>query len=278
MYTINCGGKLLVFAQPIVMGIINTTPDSFYSGSRQQAEKAVVTQAEKMLEDGAAIIDIGGQSTRPGATMVSAEEEGSRVVPAIEAILKRFPATIISIDTFHAKVAKHAISAGAGMINDVSGGMFDPYMLETVAASQVPYICMHNKGTAETMHKDPHYDDLIKEVLDYFIERIDACKKAGIKDIIIDPGFGFAKAIAHNFQLLQRLAVFKMLEKPLLLGLSRKSTIYKTLGITADEALNGTTVLHTIGLLNHAFILRVHDVKEAAETIKLVAAYKANSK
>jgi dihydropteroate synthase len=273
MYTINCGGKLLAFDQPIVMGIINVTPDSFYTGSRMQAADDVIKQAEKMLGNGAAIIDIGGQSTRPGAGMVGAEEECERVVPAIKAILSCFPEAIISVDTFYATVAEAAVKAGAGMVNDVSGGMFDEKMLETVARSGMPYICMHTKGTPQTMHKDPFYTDVVKEVFDYFIERIDVCKHAGIKDVIIDPGFGFAKSIAYNLQLLQQLTVFKMLGKPLLLGISRKSTIYKTLGITADKALNGTTVLHTIGLLNGASILRVHDVKEAVECIKLVEAY-----
>lgn len=272
MYTLNCGGKLLVIDQPIVMGILNATPDSFFSGSRVINESDVVLRAAKMLKEGATIIDIGGQSTRPGATIVGADEECNRVVPAIESIVKHFPGAIISVDTFYADVAKAAVAAGATMVNDVSGGMFDENMLSAVAACNVPYICMHTKGTPDTMHANPHYDDLVKEVLDYFIERVDTCRSAGIKDIIIDPGFGFAKNIAHNFELLRQLAVFKMLEKPLLLGISRKSTIYKTLGITPEEALNGTTVLHTIGLVNGASILRVHDVKEAVEAIKLVAA------
>ena len=276
MYTLNCKGKLLVIDQPIVMGIINVTPDSFFSGSRLQDEKAIVEKAGQMLEAGAAILDIGGQSTRPGATMVGAEEEWNRVVPAIEAILTQFPNAVISIDTFHASVAEAAVNDGASIVNDISGGMFDAEMLPTVAGLRVPYICMHSKGTAETMHKAPHYDNLVREVLDFFIERTDACKKAGIKDVIIDPGFGFTKTTANNFQLLKQLSVFKMLDKPLLLGISRKSTIYKTLGITSDEALNGTTVLHTIGLLNGANILRVHDVKEAVEAIKLVDEYQSN--
>ncbi|MES2648381.1 MAG: dihydropteroate synthase [Bacteroidota bacterium] len=273
MYTINCGGKLLVTDKPIVMGIINTTPDSFFKKSRKPAASEAVAQATAMLEAGAAIIDIGGQSTRPGASMIGAEEEGDRVVPAIQAIAAQFPGAIISIDTYHATVAKAAVKAGASVVNDISGGLFDSDMLSVVGEMGVPYICMHNKGNAATMHKTPHYDNLLREVLDFFIERIHVCKEAGIKDVIVDPGFGFAKTIAHNFELLREISLLKMLDKPILLGISRKSTIYKTLGITAEEALNGTSVLHTIGLLNGANILRVHDVKEAIEVVKLVEAY-----
>ncbi len=273
MYTINCGGKLLVTGKPIVMGIINTTPDSFFKNSRKPVSYEAVEQAAIMLEAGAAIIDIGGQSTRPGASMIGAEEEAKRVVPAIEAIAGQFPDAIISIDTFHATVAKAAVNAGASIVNDISGGLFDTGMLSMVGEMGVPYFCMHNKGSAGTMHKAPHYDNLVREVLDFFIERIHSCKEAGIKDVIVDPGFGFAKTIAHNFELLREMSVLKMLDKPILLGISRKSTIYKTLDITAEEALNGTTVLHTIGLLNGANILRVHDVKEAIEAIKLLDAY-----
>ncbi len=273
MFTLNCKGKLLVIDQPVVMGIINTTPDSFFSGSRRQATDKIVAKAGTMLAQGAAIIDVGGQSTRPGATMIGSNEEMDRVVPAIEAIYKQFPAAIISVDTFYASVAEAAVKAGARIVNDVSGGLYDPEMLSTVSNLNVPYVCMHNKGIGPDMHTNPQYDDLVKEVLDFFIERMDVCQKAGIKDVIIDPGFGFAKTIAHNFQLLKQLPVFKMFESPLLLGISRKSTIYKTLGITVDEALNGTTVLHTIGLMNGANILRVHDAKEAMEAIKLVDTY-----
>ena len=273
MYTLNCKGKLLIIDQPVVMGIINITPDSFYSGSRRQATADIVTVAGTMLREGAAMIDLGGQSTRPGSSLVSESEEKSRVIPAIEAIYRQFPHCVISVDTFYATVAEAAVKAGASIVNDISAGLFDTNMLSMVASLDVPYVCMHNKGIGDGMHKDPHYEDIVKEVLDFFIERIAACQNAGIKDVVIDPGFGFAKTIAHNFQLLQRLPVFKMLEKPLLLGVSRKSTIYKTLGITADEALNGSTVLHTIGLLNGAAILRAHDVKEAMEAIKLVSAY-----
>ncbi|MEO7311553.1 MAG: dihydropteroate synthase [Chitinophagaceae bacterium] len=270
MYTLNCKGKLLTINRPIVMGIINITPDSFYEGSRLEGTDDILKQAEKMLAEGAAILDIGGQSTRPGAEQMGPEEEISRVVPAIEVICRQFPEANISIDTYHATVAKAAVEAGACIVNDISGGMMDPEMLATVAALRVPYVCMHMQGTPTTMQQAPAYDDVTKEVLDYFIERIDACANAGIADVIIDPGFGFGKTIAHNFILLKNLEVFKILGKPVLLGISRKSTIYKTLGVTAAEALNGTTVLNTVGLLHGANILRVHDVKEAMEAIQLV--------
>ena len=269
MFTLNCKGKLLSLDKPIVMGIMNVTPDSFYARSRQTSIDDLLKQAEKMLNEGATILDIGGQSTRPGAELITMEEEKKRVVLAIEAILHSFPDAILSIDTFRAGVAKKAVDAGASVVNDISGGMMDEAMLSTVAILKVPFICMHIKGTPATMQQDPTYNDVTKEVLDYFIERIDACRKAGIHDVIIDPGFGFGKNIEHNFTLLKNLSLFKMLQKPILMGISRKFTIYKTLGITADEALNGTTVLNTIGLINGANILRVHDVKEAVEAAKL---------
>lgn len=270
MYTLNCKSKLLSLEPPIAMGIINITPDSFYAGSRHQALDDILKQAEKMLAEGAAIIDIGGQSTRPGAEQVGAEVEMQRVIPAIEVIMQQFPQAILSVDTYHAAVAKAAVAAGCSMVNDISGGLLDAAMLSTVASLKVPYICMHMKGTPANMQQHAAYEDVTKEVLDFFIERIDACRRAGINDVIIDPGFGFAKTIVHNFTLLKNLSVFKILDRPILLGLSRKSTIYKTLGVTAVDALNGTTVLNTIGLINGANILRVHDVKEAMEVVKLV--------
>jgi len=275
MFTLNCKGKLLVIDQPIVMGIINTTPDSFYGNSRQPSVTAALHTAEKMLREGAAILDIGGQSTRPGSGVLTAEEECRRVLPVIEAIGKQFPGTCMSIDTYHAETAGISVEHGASIVNDISGGMFDADMMHKVASLHVPYICMHVKGTVETMHADPHYEDVSKEVLDHFIQKMDECKKAGINDIIIDPGFGFSKNSTHNFQLLKNFEVFSMLRKPILLGVSRKSTIYKTLGITVEEALNGTTVLNTVGLLKGASILRVHDVKEAVEAVKLIACIKA---
>lgn len=252
------------------MGIINATPDSFFTGSRKQTTDAALEQAEKMLGEGAAILDLGGQSTGPGKPQIDATAEAERVIPVIAAIRQRFPEAFLSVDTYYAQVARQAADAGADIINDVSGGTLDAHMLETVGKLRLPYICMHMKGTTENMHHHAQYENVTKEVLDFFIARIEACRLAGIHDVIIDPGFGFAKTIAHNFQLLKEMQLFNILEKPLLLGISRKSTIHKTLGITPEEALNGTTVLHTVGIQNGADIIRVHDVKEAMEVIKLL--------
>lgn len=274
MFTLNCKGRLVTAEQPLVMGIINITPDSFYSGSRQQDSTAIVKKAGQMLEEGAGILDIGGQSTRPGSQLLSAAEEAERVMAAIEAIIGAFPAAIISIDTFYAAVAAAAVAAGARMVNDISGGEMDDQMLGTVASLQVPYICMHMKGNPQTMQQLAMYENVTTAVLDYFIVKMEACKKAGIHDVIIDPGFGFAKTSHHNFTLLKELGVFKITGKPLLVGLSRKTTIYKILGTDAAGALNGTTVLNTIALQNGADILRVHDVKEAVEAVKLFSAYR----
>jgi dihydropteroate synthase len=254
------------------MGIINITPDSFFAGSRQNGVDSVLAQAGKMIGEGAAILDLGGQSTRPGAERVGVSEEMSRVIPSIEAVKRRFPDVEISIDTFYSQVAKAAVEAGATIVNDISAGYLDDAMLTTVAALKVPYVCMHMKGDPQTMHQNPQYENVTLEVMDFFIRRIADCREAGITDIIADPGFGFGKTMAHNFQLMRELETFSMLGVPLLLGISRKSTIYKTLGSTADEALNGSTVLHTIGLLKGAQILRVHDVKEAREAILLIKA------
>ena len=272
MFTLNCNGRLLVIDEPLVMGIINATPDSFYGGSRFNGIDDIVARAEKMLSDGADIIDIGGQSTRPGSESISADDEIERVVPAIDAIAKKFPKAFISIDTFYSKVAIAAIKAGATMVNDISAGSTDNKMIETVAGLKVPYILMHMKGTPQTMQQNAVYENVTREVLDFFIAKTAELKKAGIIDTIIDPGFGFAKTIGQNFELLKNLSVFKMLDKSIMIGISRKSTIYKTLGINADDALNGTSVLNTIGLMNGASILRVHDVKEARETVKLFSA------
>jgi dihydropteroate synthase len=272
MYTFNCNGRLLVIDEPVVMGIINVTPDSFYSGSRQQHTNAILQQAEKMLKEGATILDIGGQSTRPNSTYIAAEEELQQVMGPVQLIHKNFPEAFISIDTFHHRVAAEAVVAGACMVNDISGGNMDEVMLTTVASLKVPYVCMHMKGTPQTMVNENNYTSLVQEVLDYFIERIEACTMAGIHNVIVDPGFGFAKNAEQNFLLLKQLLVLGILQKPLLVGLSRKSTIYKTLGLTANEALNGTTVMNTIALLNGVNILRVHDVKEAKEAITLVKA------
>jgi dihydropteroate synthase len=274
MFTLNCKGRLLVIDEPIVMGIINVTPDSFYSGSRQGSVDDALRQADKMLSEGAAILDIGGQSTRPGSEDIGTDGELQRVIPVIEAIIRRFPECYISIDTYYATVAKQAVDAGACIVNDISSGNLDNKMIETVAALRTPYIAMHMKGTPNNMQRHAEYENLTREVLDYFIKKTEQCRIAGINDVIIDVGFGFAKTIQHNFQLLKDLSIFKILQKPILVGVSRKATIYKTLGITAEEALNGTTVLNTIGLLNGANILRVHDVKEAKESVKLMEAYR----
>ncbi|HKG67357.1 MAG TPA: dihydropteroate synthase [Segetibacter sp.] len=273
MFTLNCKGRLLVIDQPVVMGIINVTPDSFYSGSRTLLLDDILRQAEKMLSEGAAVIDIGGQSTRPESEHISREEELSRVIPAIKAIIRSFPETFISIDTYYSKVAAEAVNTGASFVNDISSGTLDENMIQMVASLQVPYIAMHMKGTPKTMQQYAQYEDVTLEVLDFFIRKTEECRKAGIKDVIVDVGFGFAKTISHNFTLLKNLSIFKILQKPLLVGLSRKATVYKTLGISPEEALNGTTVLNTIGLQNGANILRVHDVKEAVEAVNLTRRY-----
>lgn len=272
MFTLNCNGRLLAIDKPLVMGIINSTPDSFYGSSRFTGSDAALAQCEKMLSEGADIIDIGGQSTRPGSIAVSAEEELKRVIGSIEAIHKHFPGTFISVDTYYALVAKEAVAAGASIINDISAGGMDELMIPLVASLRVPYILMHMKGTPQNMQQQAEYENVTKEVLDFFVHKLAQLQKAGINDIIIDPGFGFGKTIAHNFELLRDLSVFQILKRPVLMGISRKSTIYKTLGSTAEEALNGTTVLNTAGLLNGAHIIRVHDVKEAKEAVKLVSA------
>lgn len=273
MFTLNCKGRLLVVDKPLVMGIINLTPDSFYEGSRFQNTDDILKQAEKMLGEEADILDLGAQSTRPGSERISADEELKRITPALEAIVKNFPGAIISVDTYYAKVAEKTVEAGASIINDISGGSMDKLMIETAASLNVPYILMHMKGEPGTMQKDPVYDNVTKEILDYFIFKIAELRKAGIHDIIVDPGFGFGKTIDHNFEILKNLSVFKILDLPVLAGLSRKSTIYKTLGIGAEESLNGTTVMNTMALLNGAAILRVHNVREAKESVKLFERY-----
>ena len=273
MYTLNCKGKLLVLDKPLVMGILNVTPDSFYDRHLLTGVDAIITHAGKMISEGADILDIGGQSTKPGSQRITIEEELARVLPIVILLQQKYPDLVLSIDTYYAEVATAAVNAGADIVNDISGGDMDAAMLQTVAALQVPYICMHIRGTPETMQQKTNYDDVVKEVLDYFIEKIAACTAAGIKDVIIDPGFGFAKTIQHNFTLLKNLQAFQMLNKPILAGLSRKGTIYKTLGITVEEALNGTTVLNTLAFLNGAAIVRVHDVKEAKEIITLLDSY-----
>ena len=269
MFTLNCKGRLLVVEKPLIMGIINATPDSFYEGSRFSGTDKILSVAEKMLNEGADILDIGGHSTRPGSDFITPDEEMKRVIPAIELITKNFPDSFISIDTFYSLVAKEAVAVGACIVNDISAGAMDEEMIGTISSLQVPYILMHMKGTPKTMQENPVYENVIREVLDFFIVKINDLKNSGIKDMIIDPGFGFGKTIEQNFELLKNLSVFNMLDKPILVGISRKSTIYKTLGTTAADALNGTTVLNTIGLMNGASILRVHDIKEAKEAVTL---------
>lgn len=272
MYTLNCKGRLLVIDKPIVMGILNLTPDSFFIGSRVSSVDHALEQADKMLRDGATILDIGGQSTRPGSEEISETEELKRVLPAIQAIADRFPTAYLSIDTYYSTVAKTAIEAGACIVNDISSGTIDTTMIATIANLKVPYIAMHMKGKPANMQQYAIYENVTLEVLDFFIKKIEECKKAGMQDVIIDPGFGFAKNISQNFTLLKQLSTLQMLQKPIMVGLSRKSTIYKTLNITPEQSLNGTTVLNTVALQNGANILRVHDVKEAIETIRLLDA------
>lgn len=268
--TINCKGTLLDLNSPKVMGILNITPDSFYDGGMYKDEISILNQTEKMLVDGATFIDVGAYSSRPGAAEVSEEEELKRIVPVIELLIKKFPDIIISVDTFRSKVAKETISLGAAIINDISGGNLDSKMYETIAKLKVPYILMHMAGTPKTMQNNPTYEDVTKDLIYFFSEKIDQLHRLNISDIIIDVGFGFGKTIEHNFQLLRNMSVFQHLDKPILAGLSRKSMLYKTLDITAQEALNATTSANTIALLNGANILRVHDVKEAVEAVTLV--------
>lgn len=268
--SLNVGGKILDLSAPKVMGILNITPDSFFEGSRTQSEKEILTQAEKMLTEGADILDLGAYSSRPGATDISVEEEKQRLIPAVKLIVKHFPEAVISVDTFRASIAKEAIESGAHIINDISGGNLDQEMFKTVGKLGVPYILMHMKGTPQTMKNLTDYNDLFGEIKLYFSEKIAQLKQAGIKDIVLDLGFGFAKNIPQNFELLKQLADFRTLGFPILAGLSRKRMIYKTLDIDANEALNGTTILNTIALLGGASILRVHDVKEAREAILLI--------
>jgi dihydropteroate synthase len=263
------GGKLLSLHRPVVMGILNTTPDSFYAGSHVPGEKDLMESAASMLEEGAAILDVGGVSTRPGAAVVSEEEERRRVLPVIAAIKRHFPEALISVDTFRASVAAAAMAEGAVMVNDISAGRLDEAMYRTVADLEVPYVLMHMQGTPQDMQHNPVYGDVVLEVLDYLIAEVGKLRELGVKDIVIDPGFGFGKTITHNFQLLRSLHVLGILELPVLAGISRKSTIYKTLGVTAQEALNGTTALHMVALQQGARILRVHDVKPAQEVIRL---------
>lgn len=269
MTQINCKGELICFDTPKVMGILNITPDSFYAHSRTTPAE-VLRKAEQMLEEGATFVDIGGYSSRPNAQEVSPQEELQRVVPVVEALVKHFPDIRISVDTFRAEVARESLEAGACIINDISAGQIDPAIWEVVAHYQVPYIAMHMRGTPQTMQTYTEYDKLTKDILYYFSQIKDKARQLRINDLIVDPGFGFSKTLAQNYELMQQLALFKALECPILVGISRKSMIYKLLDTTPEAALNGTTVLNTFALLHGADILRVHDVKEAVECVKIV--------
>ncbi|WP_282123867.1 dihydropteroate synthase [Algibacter mikhailovii] len=268
--TINCKGQLVDLSSPKVMGILNITPDSFYDGGTHKDQKEVLQHVEKMRHEGATFIDVGAYSSRPNAAHVSETEELNRILPIVNLILNEFPETLLSIDTFRSQVAKQCIEAGAALINDISAGSLDDKMMPTIANLHVPYIMMHMRGTPQNMQEQTTYANLVKDILFYFSERIKTAKALGIIDLIVDPGFGFAKTLTQNYELLNKLELFKMIETPLLVGVSRKSMIYKTLGITAKEALNGTSILNTIALQKGASILRVHDVKEAMECITLV--------
>lgn len=267
--TINCKGKLLNLDSPIVMGILNVTPDSFFDGGKYQFEKEILARATEIIDQGGAIIDIGGYSSRPGAKHISEQEELERVIPAIELILSKFPDALISVDTFRSEIARKSVESGACMINDISAGEMDSNMFATIRELKVPYCIMHMKGTPENMQKNPSYKNVTEEVFFFLAQKIEQLHKLGVTDILVDPGFGFGKTTEHNYELLKNLTFFKNLNKAILVGVSRKSMIYKTLGISAQESLNGTTALHSFSLQNGGTLLRVHDVKEAIETITL---------
>lgn len=267
--TINCKGQLIDLSQPKVMGILNITPNSFFDGGKYSSEEEIIAKVEKMLAEGATFIDIGAYSSKPSAEYVSEEEELNRIVPVVQLLVKHFPEILISIDTFRSEVARACIENGAAIINDISAGNLDDKMLEIIAQYNVPYIMMHMRGTPQNMQSMTEYEDVVKEVLLYFSEKIAQARSLGINDLIVDPGFGFAKTITQNYEVMRKLELFHILELPILIGISRKSMIHKTLEINADEALNGTTVLNTIALTKGAQILRVHDVAAAVECVKL---------
>lgn len=266
---INCKGKLISVEKPVVMGILNITPDSFFDGGKFNSIDSALFQTEKMLSDGATFIDIGGHSTRPRANEVELNVELNRTIPVIEDILKKFPDAIISIDTFRSKVADEAIAAGAAIINDVSAGDADEHMFETVVKYNVPYILMHKNGSFKTMQQKPTYKDVVLDIINYFIPKVTFLQSIGVSDLILDPGFGFGKTLGHNFELLNRLEGFKIFELPLLIGVSRKKMIQQTTNTDASTSLNGTTAAHMIALMKGANILRVHDVKEAVECVNI---------
>ena len=273
---INVNGKLMDLSEPQVMGILNVTPDSFYAGSRAETERDITQRIHQIVNEGASIIDIGAYSSRPNAQHISAEEEMSRLRTGLELIRKHHPEAIVSVDTFRADIARMCVEEyGVAIINDISAGNMDEQMFSTIARLGVPYIIMHMKGTPQNMQENPHYDHFLKEIFYYFSEKVQKLRDLGAKDIIIDPGFGFGKTIEHNYELMNHLEEFHLFELPILVGISRKSMIYKLLGITPEEALNGTTALNTIALTKGAHILRVHDVKEAVECVKIVQKMKA---
>lgn len=270
-FSLNCRGKLLSLEKPIVMGILNITPDSFYDGGKHKGIHEILLHVEKMLSEGASVIDIGAASTKPGAKKISAADEKKRLLPVLKKIIKKSPDALISIDTYNSETAIASVGEGACMINDVSAGRFDKKMFGTIAKLNVPYIIMHMQGTPADMQKNPKYNDVVKEVMYFLSEKVNLLKQTGVSDIIIDPGFGFGKTVQHNYELLHHLDLFRAFELPILAGLSRKSMINKVLGTMPENALNGTTALNTIALIKGANILRVHDVKEATEIIKLVS-------
>ncbi len=267
--TINCLGQLIDLSTPKVMGILNVTPNSFYDGGQYITEKSVLIHVEKMLVEGATFIDIGAYSSKPNADFVTQKEELERLLPIVQSVLQHFPKALISIDTFRSEVARLSLDVGAAMINDIAAGNLDEKMMQTIAQYQVPYVMMHMKGTPQTMKTLAQYEDVVKEMLLYFSEKVALARSFGINDLIIDPGFGFAKTLEQNYEVLRKMELFKMLELPMLIGVSRKSMVYQVLASSAEEALNGTTVLNTVALSKGANMLRVHDVKEAVESVKL---------
>jgi len=269
---INCKGRLIDLSKPRVMGILNVTPDSFFDGGRYNNASQLLEQAEQLLSEGATFLDIGAVSSRPNAAEVSEAEEGERLIPSVQLLQKHFPEALLSVDTFRASIAREAVEAGASMINDISGGNLDRTMFETIAELQVPYIIMHMQGTPQTMQQAPSYENVALEVFDLLMQKVTTLRKLGVHDVIVDPGFGFGKTVAHNYELLQKLERFEDLQSPLLVGFSRKSMINRILGIKPEEALNGTTVLNTLALERGANILRVHDARPAREAIQLVQA------
>lgn len=271
MMTINCKGTLLDLSTPKVMGILNITPDSFFDGGKYKNEHDILTQTEKMLREGATFIDVGAYSSRPGAKHISEEEELQRMLPVVELLMKNFPEILISVDSFRSKVVEESINAGAAIINDISGGKMDDNMFTTVAKLQVPYIMMHMQGTPQNMQVNPHYENVVAEVISFFAEQLFKLRQLKINDIIIDVGFGFGKTLNQNYELLKNLSLFKNLDVPILTGVSRKSMLYKLLEVSPQEALNATTVANTVALLNGTNILRVHDVKEAVEAVTIVS-------